>query len=305
MAAFALTLTAMMPGHWPLPSDLRSSGASDHDIHTPISPISVQDQQGRRIPPSPSTTQEGISVIESLSRTADSPKGPVVTPNPLMEETMQVSRSLGSGIQTPQSRLMTPYPSSPSLGDELFFDCPSPSQRSMTGHNEESASASYLIFEPVDEERINLEATDWKRYNPPQELLLTQDGTSIDLESIIAPSIERIHARHIEEEERRVAASRVERPLSRAGKSSVKPRSQVSNSISDSCSMLTTLLDLYDWRAGYGSSHTTSKTECNKGDHIPKRLRICLSLTQHGTLSKSKISNAEILRTRCSFQTKG
>ena len=193
-------MTAMMPGHWP--TDFRSPVGIDDDVHfhTPVSPIGEEPQRSRRILPYPLSEQE----------------------------TLQLPRSLGPGVITQSSRPTTPHQSSPSIPDELFFDRPLPSQLPTTFQDEERASTSYLIFEPVVEEEPNVKTTDWRRYDPPQELFRLQDGTSRDLASILAPSIERIQARHIEEEERRAAASRTERPLARAGRASVKPRRQVS-----------------------------------------------------------------------------
>jgi hypothetical protein len=143
------------------------------------------------------------------------------------EEGLQVPRSLGLGIEA-QSRPATLYPASPNIPDELFFDLPSPSQAPVQINDEERTSTPYLIFEPVVEEESSVENIDWRRYDPPQELLRSQDGTSYELESLLECSIERIQARHVDEDQRRAAASRIERPLARAGRVSGKPRRQVS-----------------------------------------------------------------------------
>jgi hypothetical protein len=142
------------------------------------------------------------------------------------EENLQVPRSLSLRVEA-QSRPLTPCPASQNSADELFFGCLSTSQVSTTDHVEERTSTSYLIFEPVVEEDSNIENTDWRRYDPPPELLRSQEGISHELEGLLAPSIERIRAQHIQEEERRAASSRMERPLARAGRASVRPRRQV------------------------------------------------------------------------------
>jgi len=67
---------------------------------------------------------------------------------------------------SPHSRPATLYPTSPSIEEE-FFDCPSSSQKSMTGHDEE-ALTSYLIFESIVEEEVNIEASDWRGNDSPQ-----------------------------------------------------------------------------------------------------------------------------------------
>jgi hypothetical protein len=188
-----------MPGQWP--GDLRTGHDDDIHVQTPVSPIREEPLRSQRVLPYPLTRQESL----------------------------QVPRSLGPGVESPRSRPTTPYPTSPSIPDELFFDWPLRSQPPNQVNDEASRSTSYLIFEPVVEEESNFENTDWRRYDPPQELLRSQDGTSKDLERLLAPSIERIQARHREEEGRRAAASRIERPLARAGRASFKPRRQVSS----------------------------------------------------------------------------
>ena len=168
-------------------------------FNTPVSPIGEEPQVGRRALPYPLST----------------------------EERLQVLRSLGLGIEA-QSRPATPYPASPNIPDELFFDRRSLNQAQNQVNDEERVSTSYLIFEPVVDEESSVGDTDWRRYDPPQELLQSQTGTSHDLESLLAPSIDRIQTRYVEEEERRAASSRIERPLARAGRASMKPRRQVS-----------------------------------------------------------------------------
>ncbi|KAG0648096.1 E3 ubiquitin-ligase ARIH2 [Hyphodiscus hymeniophilus] len=152
-------------------------------------------------------------------------------PYHLSTEEMSQTRSsgdLGTGIPGP-SRPATPYPVSPTTTDELFFDCQTTSQSLITARDEETIPTSYLVFEPVIEADTNIENTDWRRYEPPAELLGSREGTSQELENILRPSIERIQARRMEEEDIQAAASRIERPLARAGRVSVKPRRQISN----------------------------------------------------------------------------
>ena len=186
-----------MPGNWPTDLGSHSPAEATPLLNPPISPISEESQQSRTILPYPLST----------------------------EERLQVPRSSSFGIEA-QSRPTMPFPSSPSAGDGLIFDYSFSSRLSTMSPEEEGPSTSYLIFEPVVEENSNVEDTDWRRYDPPQELLRSRESISHDLEFILAPSIERIQARHVEEEERR-AASRRERPLARARKAFIKPRHQV------------------------------------------------------------------------------
>lgn len=128
-----------------------------------------------------------------------------------------------SSLQVPSTISST---SSHGRGEELFFDIPSPSTSGDSLSNEEN-SPSYLIFEPVIESVSADGPTDWKRYEPPKELLETQEGTPEDVRTVLVASIERIQARHVQEEEIRISAAREERPLGRKGKASVKPKREV------------------------------------------------------------------------------
>ena len=113
--------------------------------------------------------------------------------------------------------------------DELFFDCPSPTRNPAVEQDSEASSSSYLIFEPVVSSVPDIQETDWRRFDPPRELLDSQASTSAEVQRLLAPSIERIQIRHQEEEERRAAAARRERPLARVGRVSIKPRREVCN----------------------------------------------------------------------------
>jgi hypothetical protein len=136
----------------------------------------------------------------------------------------QLHTQLGQpSLQVP--RIVTSASSSNSP-DELFHDCTAPS----LDQNDEASSPSYLVFEPVVSTVSEQEPTDWRRYDPPNELLNSHDDTSDIVRGLLEPSIARIRARHVEEEERRVANLRRERPLSRVGRASVKPRREVSYS---------------------------------------------------------------------------
>ncbi|KAK0103259.1 hypothetical protein ONS95_005293 [Cadophora gregata] len=112
-------------------------------------------------------------------------------------------------------------PSSSNSRDELFFEC---RPIAASTDSSEEALASYLAFEPVVESVANDEHIDWRRYEPPRELLESQEGTSPTLRDLLPVSIERLRARHEEEEERRAASARRERPIARVGRASVKPR---------------------------------------------------------------------------------
>lgn len=105
--------------------------------------------------------------------------------------------------------------------DELFFDC---GQSTAVTDPSEEAFASYLAFEPVVESVSSDEHVDWRRYDPPRELLDFQEATSPIIQEMLPVSIERLRTRHEEEERRRAATSRRERPIARVGRASVKPR---------------------------------------------------------------------------------
>lgn len=127
-----------------------------------------------------------------------------------------------SSLQVP--RIVSSASSSTS-GDELFFDCPAPN----SNNDDEASSPSYLVFTPVVSTVSEQEPTDWRRYEPPTELVNSQDDTSDVVRRILKPSIERLQIRHIKEEERRAANARRERPLARVGRASVKPKREVTS----------------------------------------------------------------------------
>lgn len=108
--------------------------------------------------------------------------------------------------------------SSTSNTDELFFDVET---------SFEAMSHSYLTFEPVVSSVSGNEPIDWRRYDPPAELLQVQDDTSEEIRGILQSSIERIQARHVEEEEQRAATARRQKPLNRTKRASIKPRKDV------------------------------------------------------------------------------
>jgi len=188
----------MIPGNWSEHMNSPVEAADSLHFNNPVSAMGDESQRIRSLLPYPISE----------------------------EERLQAPSSIRLGVEA-QNRPTTAYHPSPNTADELFFDYPLTSQVSTATQNEGSAPTSYLIFEPVVEEEFTIEDTDWRRYDPPQEQLRTQEGISHDLSSIIVPSIERIQARHVEEERRRAEASRIERPLARAGRASVKPRRQV------------------------------------------------------------------------------
>jgi hypothetical protein len=84
--------------------------------------------------------------------------------------------------------------SSPSMQDELFFEDPPSLSISSLRIDRESGP-----FQPV----IRAEPEDllWRRYEAPMELLRPRSGTSVIIESILEPSINRIKARHQAEED--------------------------------------------------------------------------------------------------------
>jgi hypothetical protein len=128
-----------------------------------------------------------------------------------------------SSLQVPR---IVSSASSSSSADELFFDCPAPN----SSNDDEASSPSYLVFTPVVSTVSEQEPTDWRRYEPPTELMDSQDNVSEVVRGILEPSITRLRARHIEEEERRAANARRERPLARVGRASVKPKREVTSS---------------------------------------------------------------------------
>lgn len=129
------------------------------------------------------------------------------------------------------SSLRMPFASSASSSrnsaDELFFDCPSRSP-SASGSAWETSVPSYLVFEPVVESVSDNEPVDWRRFEPPAELLQGQEETSDIVRELLVPSVDRIRRWIVEEDESRMAAARRNKPIHRTGRASVKPRREVS-----------------------------------------------------------------------------
>jgi hypothetical protein len=218
-------MTAMMPCQWPMDSRSEKTERLLHPTQT--STMGEKTQQTQRLLP------------YALS--------------------IPLPRSFGLGIQTPPSRPMVPSPSS--APDELFFDCLSSTQAPTILHDEGRDLTSYLIFEPVVEDESKLQTTDWWRYDPPQELLHSQDGTSRDLERLLGWSIERIRARHLEEEESSAAAARKEQPLGRGAKASARPSLRVREVQPNVAFQLTKLSDFNEWSVRHHSSYSALKID--------------------------------------------
>ncbi|CZT45768.1 uncharacterized protein RSE6_06111 [Rhynchosporium secalis] len=146
-------------------------------------------------------------------------------PWPLEDREEASDTNLRLNTNLPQGFLQPPNMASASSTrgsrDELFFDC---GLTTGTTDQSEEAFASYLAFEPVVESVSRDAPVDWRRYEPPPELLTFQESTSPILRSMLPVAIERLRTRHEEEELRRAAAARRERPISRVGRASVKPR---------------------------------------------------------------------------------
>ena len=117
------------------------------------------------------------------------------------------------------------WSSSNDSDNEIYFDFQAPN----ANQNEEPSPSAYLAFEPVVSAVEEREPTDWRRYEPPSELLIAQDDTSEVIRSLLEPSIARIKATHVEEDERRASSARPDKPLTRSGRSSAKPRRPVSS----------------------------------------------------------------------------
>ncbi|RDL38602.1 uncharacterized protein BP5553_02942 [Venustampulla echinocandica] len=153
------------------------------------------------------------------------------------------------------SSMMTAKPSPPAH-DELFID---------TNQSNEASSPSYLLFEPVVSSVSETEPIDnWRRYDPPRELLDFQDGTSTDIRSLLEPSIERIRDRHRADVEMRTAAARREKPLGRAGRASAKPRRDISMSGALDPSIFT-----HSPRSSQGSGASLSSGDSGYGSRSP------------------------------------
>jgi hypothetical protein len=187
-----------------------SRSQTSHSI-SPVSPVELFNP-GLDLPAMNKIRQQTSSSIKSPSRELPELSVPLLN--------LQV----GDGIQSSAStQPMSPSPSSIYSMDETFLDCPSPLLLSATDNGAGSWS-SYLAFEPVVREDLSFENEDWRRFDPPKELLEAQEGTSKEIKSLLASSIGRIQARHAEEVQQRAAMARADKPLTRARRASIRPR---------------------------------------------------------------------------------
>jgi hypothetical protein len=162
---------------------------------------------------------------------------PLETPlqiDPMHELFLPISPISPMSPMSPISLLSPPYPA------ERKQQAPVPTSRS-TSKRAKSAvdmalatkshygapSSSYLAFEPVVESVSEHKTVDWKRYEPPQELLNHPDDTSEDIRRLIQASIDALQARHLEEERGREAAARNAKPLGRSRRVSGRPKVEV------------------------------------------------------------------------------
>ena len=229
-----------MPGHWS--EHMNSPVKAEDNMHfnVLVSPTVQGSQRSQSRLPHPVSTEKRLPAPPSLRAVIEVQSRANTIYQPPREERLQASRPSGSGTDA-QSKLVSSHSVFPSSVDEAFFESTLPSAFPTKAYDGKPASTSYLIFEPVIEESLNLESTDWRRYDPPVELLKSPEGISQKLDSILAPSIERIKARHAEDEGRRAAASRTERPLARAGRVSTKPGRRVNHPSIDNEIILTSV----------------------------------------------------------------
>ena len=110
-------------------------------------------------------------------------------------------------------------PKSSADTDELFFSVES---------GNEASSPTYLAFEPVVSSVSEREPLNWRRYDPPQELLSHPDDSSETIQAILEASISTLQSRHMEEEKAQKAAARSSKPLKRSGRASLRPNVEVS-----------------------------------------------------------------------------
>ena len=189
-------------------------------------------------PTSPTLCIPGLGLPTERDREVDSSRSPVPEPqapvderllprmnlrvDTLMQQTASLNVSSPSDfgeLQSPRlSILAEPSHSSQhasqsrvssSAQNELFLDRPSQLSNSPS-NNHSKQILSYQELEPILPSQSILEHTEWQLYEPPEELRLPREETSIIIESILVPSIVRIRARY-EDEERRMAAELAKR----------------------------------------------------------------------------------------------
>lgn len=118
----------------------------------------------------------------------------------------------------------SPSTTSPQLSDnDIDHECKASTSNTAQSANGKLGMATYLAYEPVVESAARQTWTDFRRYDPPAELLHIPDITLEEIKAVIKPSIKRIKARQTEEQDVRIAQARAPRPLARGRRASVKP----------------------------------------------------------------------------------
>jgi len=108
------------------------------------------------------------------------------------------------------------------IPQELFFDCPTSPARTPPSRSEEVGLPSYLHFETDTFRDSEPREMDWRHSEPPRELLNCQAGSSREIKEILKSSIERLQARHNEEQRIQQRAREEARAAVTSGASNLK-----------------------------------------------------------------------------------
>jgi hypothetical protein len=114
-----------------------------------------------------------------------------------------------------QDKATSSKPISTTSTDKLFFGAES---------NNQANSPAHLAFEPVISSASEKEPLDWKRHDPPLELLGLLEDTSAEIRGLLQSSISALRSRHVEEGKAQQAAARSSKPLRRSERASLRPK---------------------------------------------------------------------------------
>ncbi|KAF4635232.1 hypothetical protein G7Y89_g2875 [Cudoniella acicularis] len=215
-----MSVVVTMPRNWPHDTRQKVNSTQD-ELFLPPPPKSAQRPRGRPLQIRTKTTEAANGRQENILL-------PILTSQPPSSNIRQTPTSERSPSRSNEQFLPPPNfgwspndspqfhapVTPPSHPDELFLE---------VNQNNGENSPSYLIFEPVVSSVTDSVPIDWRRYDPPAELLNYQDGIPNEIREILEPSIQNIRARHEEEVQRRAATARRGGPLTRGRKVSGKP----------------------------------------------------------------------------------
>jgi hypothetical protein len=138
-------------------------------------------------------------------------------------------RPVSSTRSTNFSKKMLPTPDAASSWTTASSSNPDGEQSVTLNRNSKTRSTNHLAFKAMTANMSDPTAVNWKRYDPPAELINHPDDTSEEIQELLKSSIDALQARHLEESRELEAAARASKPLGRSRRVSGRPKVEVYN----------------------------------------------------------------------------